>query len=226
MANPTDKTKQKELPSEIEVDIAGAMFKGEQPTIILTVNSPEIIPDSIICHELWHLLLFIQSGIYNSGYASPLFDAMISKIPNERKLIEVFTHAHTILHHTYIFQKMLESGYNLQDSFARFFEDRKFYLQYSDETKYFHMAIDAWHLRVAQNDTSFNTSIYLETIKYKSLGSFSLGLRLQEISKEYTDPADEPEVFKKILSEIFEYRKPINFVKGNKDGTYNLGIYH
>lgn len=226
VVNPTTETMQHAIPCEIELEIAGAVFKGEVPTVVLAGGRPEDVSDSVICHELWHLLLSIQSGIYSSGFASPLFDTMISRIPAEDKLMEVFNHANTILHHSYIFDKMLSAGYSLQDSFCRFFQDSQFYRRYESQTKYFHAAIDAWHLLEAQNDISFDTAAFLESIERNCQDSFDLGLRLHETSKGFVSPVDEPEVFKKILSEVFEYTDPIEFVKGNRDGTYNLGIYH
>lgn len=211
---------------EIELEIAGAMFNGEVPTVVITEGRPEDIPDSIICHELWHLLLSIQSEIYTSGYASPLFDCMINKIKAEDKLMEVFNHANSILHHSYIFDKMLSVGYSLQDSFGRFVQNKKFFQCYETQTKYFHAAIDAWHLLEAQNDSSFDSARFLKIIERNYGDSYHLGLYLYEIAKRFVAPSDEPDVFKRILSELFEYRNQIGFVKGNKDGIYNLGIYH
>lgn len=225
ISNPSIETKQGQIACEIELEIAGAMFKGEVPTVIIT-KRPEDISDSIICHELWHLLLSIQSGIYTSGYASPLFDTMISKIPAEHKLMEVFNHANAILHHSYIFDKMLSASYSLRDSFGRFLQNNEFYKDYEETTGYFHAAIDAWHLLAAQRDASFNSAIFLTAIAGKCGDSYDLGLRLHEIAKRFVAPRDESDVFKGILSELFEYDHQIKFVKGDKDGIHNLGIYH
>jgi hypothetical protein len=121
---------------------------------------------------------------------------------------------------------MLSAGYSLQDSFCRFLQNNDFYQCYEAQTKYFHAAIDAWHLLEAQNDTSFDSGTFLKLIESSCNDSYHLGLRLYEIAKEFIDPVYEPEVFKRILSELFEYTDQIKFVKGYKDGTYNLGIYH
>jgi hypothetical protein len=224
--NPSIETKQRHIACEIELETAGAMFKGKVPTILIIEGRPENTPDSIICHELWHLLLSIQSGIYASGYASPLFDSMISRIPSEHKLMDVFNHANTILHHSYIFDKMLSAGYSLRDSFCQFLENNEFYRDYETLTKDFHAAIDTWHLLDAQNDNSFDSGSLLNIIERNCNDPYHLGIRLYEIAKEFISPADEPEVFKRILSELFEYNDQIGFVKGDKDGIYNLGIYH
>ncbi len=214
-----------EMHYDSEIDLAGAYFEGKVPTIVFSDN-PSEISDSVLCHELWHLLLSIKSGIYNSGFASPLFDCMIEQIKSGDGRMEVFNHANTILHHSYIFNQMVKVGYHLQDSFDQFNKNIKLYPQYRKETEYFHVAIDTWHLKEGEKDKPTNTSMALSIIQERFPDSFNLGVRLHNISKGFSSPLREDDVFKNILSELFGYKKPINFMKSDKDGTYNLGIYY
>lgn len=209
-----------------EIDLAGAYFEGNEPTIVFNLNNPSDVSDSVLCHELWHLLLSIKSGIYSSGYASPLSDSMIEQIKSEDGLMEVFNYANIILQHSYIFNQMVKDGYRLRDSFVKFNKDINLYPQYRKETEYFHVAIDTWHLKEGEKDKTTNTSMALSIIQERFPDSFNLGVRLHDISKGFSSPLKEDDVFKNILSELFGYKKPINFMRDDKDGTYNLGIYY
>lgn len=215
----------KKISCQIEVDSIGAGFKGPVPTIYYNIPLHSI-SDTVISHEVWHLLLSCQSGIYTSGYASPLYDHLIKKIPEEAPLFEVFTHVNTILHHTFIFKKMSQVGYQLKDSFTRFTNSVDSYPPYPRNVSRYHIAIDVWHLKSGSVDHSLRIAEVLSNIGKRFPEAFDLGARLYEISKDFTDPKYETRVFKRILAELFDYEQKINFMKGDRGNTKNFGIYH
>jgi len=223
--NSTSGTSSDKIPYQIEDFTVGATFDGLIPVIVYS-GALGKIPDAVICHEVWHLLLAAQSGIFTSGYASPLYDHLIHKIQNEALLFNVFSHANTILHHTYIFYKMHQTGFRLKDSFERFTGSRNNYPPYDNNCSYYHIAIDVWHLMAGKTDGLPDISKALSQIETDYPESFELGRKMYSISKELRVPSDEPRIFKKILAELFQYRNKINFQKVSRGNTYNIGIYH
>ena len=224
-SDPLRDNMERHIQYELEVEYAGSTFEERIPMIIFT-DDPRTISEDVICHEVWHLLLSAQSGIYHSGYGRPLYDHMIQKIPDRIALMEVFDYANAVLHHSYFFEKMTKAGYHLRESFERFGKIKDTYPPYDDIVRYFQVAIDTWHLKAGEVDNSIDNSEMLSIIRAQFPDSFDLGMRLYSISKEFTEPIREPEVFKKILAELFEYRNMINSPIGNRGKAHNLCIYH
>ena len=205
-------------------NMAGAMFEGCNPVVLLNIP-PQDIPSDVIFHELLHLYLMASNKIYISAYASPLYDHLISQISHEDKLLEVFLHAHSILHHTYIFPKMVEAGYHVSDSFKRF-DDIDKYPFYEEVVSDFHVAIDAWHMKAGQVDDSLKMGNYLNNIRDQFPRQFETGLRLYASAKSFDSPEKEPEVFSEIIRELFSYDGEIHYAKGNRGSACNIMAYY
>lgn len=192
----------------------GAYFDGRVPVIAYSV-SLNSLSDSVICHEAWHLVLQAHIGIYDSTCAGPLKDHLILKIPNEDLLESFFHDTNTILHHTYIFEQMHFAGFTLKDSFKRFIGAVD-YPSYPSEIEHYQISVDAWHLMAGKKDGSPVIAKMLLKIERDYPEAFELGRKLYIISKDFksgsfseTPKEQEPVVFKKILSVLFDYQKEI-----------------
>jgi hypothetical protein len=204
-------------------NMAGAIFEGYNPVVRLN-RAPQDIPSAVIYHELLHLYLMAENEIYRSTYASPLFDHMSSQINDLDKLDEVFLHAHSILHHAYIFPKMIGAGYHVKESFDRFDEYAN-YPPYEQIVIDYHVAIDVWHLKAGQVDGSMNLERHLLMIQNQFPTQYEHGLRLYGIAKSFDRPKMEAFLFSEILEELFSYDGRIQFTKGNKGNDYNIMAY-
>lgn len=194
-------------------------FENGTPTI--TISEGKIPTDEEIYHELYHLWIMSINGHYAIEIGLTLLNELKSKV-NQIQL--VLGKAHSIFHHSLFFDKMLHKGYQPT---RYLIEQLDIYIDdypnncYSEDIS-IHTTLDVWHIMLGLEDSNLDTEKYLNIIKSRFVREYELGEKLIEISNEFSNPSDEPELFGKIMQKLFNTSIEIYYSTDNHKIIYNL----
>jgi len=205
----------------------GEMTIGVNETLMSRIINgvPEIIvkhgynfTEEEIYHESFHLLIRIENGIYDFKIGGNLLDFLKVNIQGP---MAVLSKTHSILHHAYFFQKMINNEFSPGKYLENQLKDRieQYKCVYPND-KDIHNILDVWHIALSMEDKNLNTELYLEKLRGFNQNNYDQGMKLLAISKSFTDPNKESDVFCNILKELLNYTNNVKYSKIDLSVTY------
>lgn len=179
----------------------------------ITVKNNYKFTEEEIYHELFHLFIKLENGIHATNFNGDLSDFLKRNIQQSMLVLQK---VHSIFHHSYFFQKMINNkfspGKDLENQLMNCIDRYKdIYLFDRD----IHNILDVWNISLSTEDKNLNTKLCLEKLKDFNQNNYNKGIKLLEISKSFINPNKEPDVFCNILKELLNYTNDIKYSKNN-----------
>ena len=214
--------------SGVDVEIFfGEMTIGANETLMgsiingipkITVKSNYNFSEEEIYHELFHLFIKLENGIHGFKIDGNLLDFFNKNI---QEPMVVLSKAYSILHHSYFFREMIKNKFNpgkyLENQLENCIDQYKnVYINDRDINN----ILDVWHIALSTEDKNLSSKLYLEKLKDFNQDNYNKGMKLLEISKNFTDPDGESDIFCSILKELLNYTNNVEYSKNNVLVTY------
>lgn len=193
---------------------------GNKPIIIVKENLT--LTEENLVHEIWHLYMKSQTGIYNFTIDNPLLTILLREL-DPSTLMTLLAKSHSILQHKFFFDKMLSEGYYpskyILDGFANVENHYPQHIGYESAMIY-HVALDVAHISIGINEDEKRVNLFLDTIKNRFQKAYELGLELTALLNEFKFVEKEPEIYSEMLENLFNYGEKIKYKMEGNDCVY------
>jgi hypothetical protein len=191
------------------------------PTII--IKHGQKVEEEILVHEIWHLIMKGENQNHTICFDGDL--VIFLRKNYEFSCLQILLNkAHSILQHSYFFNKMLKDGYfpsrYILEMFSKVEKTYPYNLGYDcalDE----HVALDVFHIFLGINEDEPRVNLFMEGIQRNYPSGFELGKVLFEESKDFRSASDEPKYFIFTLKKLFNYKSEIKVSRVGYECVYS-----
>lgn len=187
-------------------------------TPLITIKNNHAFTEEEIYHELFHFFIKFENKIHYFNIGGSLLDFLKNNIQEPTLIL---SKTHSILHHAYFFHKMISNKFSPGKNLEKQLDDciDQYGTVYQNDRDV-HNVLDVWHIALSLSDKNLSTSFYLEKLKELNQDNYDQGIKLLEMSKKFTEPNNESELFCDILKELLGYSNSVEYLKNNSSVLY------
>lgn len=182
-----------------------------------------------ISHEIWHLYIKAELGIHSYQFEGALKEHLIKFEGGRKNFIDKWEQLISGLEHFYFLPIMLKENHKDCYLFLENTLDGLGDINCNYEEGLAKLIIDSFNrdsaLQVIHililNNQSERANEFLDSFSRNNNTAYTLGLEAYNLIQNFTHINQEPDILKQLISLLWKYPDPINFILSNNVGIFS-----